>query len=577
VSQFKIALYIRCSTEEQGSKANPEGTIKNQEHRLRQEITIRNRTSSFGELVAVFVDDGLSAKDIKRPALQRLLRAVESGEVTMVMATEFSRLSRNMRDFASMWELFKSYKCGVISLRENFDTSTAAGEMMLYNMANLAQFERRLTSERVTLSRLDRAQRGLFNGGVVPLGYKKADRPGHLEIDPEDGECIKKIFETFLKERTISRAAKWLNANHVIPRRMITGGGRKVRVGHFTVGNLRGILGNKIYTGILPYKKQGQTFETKAAWRPLIEKEDFKKTQEILDANLRKNKLEMRSRYPYLLSGLVYCKVCGDVLCGKSAHGKTKKIGYYEHSWATRKNATLTTKALECEMYKRIPARTIESKVCDEIEKLLTQKELAEGIIIEAKKLHSKLNSSEEKEKSLRREISNSTYQLEALAERIAKIPAGVPVDELYKTMQVLGENRERAKLTLEEMVHSNNVGGEFPVELKDYEEFLKAMKVLWFEKKRSKELKEKVIKLLVGKIEVFKDGLEIKYYAEKNHFKREMRTHLSHLSKNESERGIINDETNQNQVAETKKMSENFLRRESSNTASNGAPLLQV
>ena len=146
MSQFKIALYIHCSTEEQGSKANPEGTIKNQEQRLRQEITIRNRANSFGELVAVFIEDGLSAKDTNRPQLQRLLRAIENGEVNMVMVTEHSRLSRNMRDFASMWELFKGHKCSLISLRENFDTSTAAGEMMLYNMANLAQFERRLVS-----------------------------------------------------------------------------------------------------------------------------------------------------------------------------------------------------------------------------------------------------------------------------------------------------------------------------------------------------------------------------------------------------------------------------------------------
>ena len=126
-----LVLKSSESTEEQGARANPEGTIKNQEQRLRQEIIARNRTSSFGELVAVFIDDGVSAKDTKRPALQRLLRAVEAGEVTMVMATEYSRISRNMRDFASMWELFKSFKCGMISLRENFDTSTAAGEMML--------------------------------------------------------------------------------------------------------------------------------------------------------------------------------------------------------------------------------------------------------------------------------------------------------------------------------------------------------------------------------------------------------------------------------------------------------------
>ena len=177
MTNFKIAFYIRCSTEEQGLHANPEGTIKNQEQRLRYEVDAKNRAFKFGKVVSVFVEDGVSAKDTKRPALQRMLKAIELGEINLVMVTEYSRLSRNMRDFSAMWELFKSYKCSVISLRENFDTSTAAGEMMLYNMANLAQYERRMTSERVTLSRLDRAQRGLFNGGIIPLGYMNAEFP----------------------------------------------------------------------------------------------------------------------------------------------------------------------------------------------------------------------------------------------------------------------------------------------------------------------------------------------------------------------------------------------------------------
>jgi site-specific DNA recombinase len=161
MKQFKIAFYIRCSTEEQGLHANPEGTIKNQEQRLRYEVEAKNRVSNFGEIVGVFVEDGLSAKDTKRPALQKMLKAIELGEINLVMVTEYSRLSRSMRDFSAMWELFKSYKCSVISLRENFDTSSAAGEMMLYNMANLAQYERRMTSERVIASRIDRSRRGL--------------------------------------------------------------------------------------------------------------------------------------------------------------------------------------------------------------------------------------------------------------------------------------------------------------------------------------------------------------------------------------------------------------------------------
>lgn len=115
MSHFKIALYIRCSTEEQGLHANPEGTIKNQEQRLRYEVEVKNKNYAYGQIVGTFIEDGLSAKDTKRPSLQRMLKAIEQGEVNLVMVTEFSRLSRNMRDFAAMWELFKSYKCSPVN------------------------------------------------------------------------------------------------------------------------------------------------------------------------------------------------------------------------------------------------------------------------------------------------------------------------------------------------------------------------------------------------------------------------------------------------------------------------------
>lgn len=138
-----------------------------------------------------------------------MFKAIENKEIDMVMVTEYSRLSRNMKDFAGMWELFKNFNCGLISLREQFDTSSAAGEMMLYNMANLAQFERRLTSERVISSRLDRTSRGLFNGGVIPLGYKRIEgKPGYLEINEEEAKVVRELFRAFLREGTISKAAK---------------------------------------------------------------------------------------------------------------------------------------------------------------------------------------------------------------------------------------------------------------------------------------------------------------------------------------------------------------------------------
>lgn len=222
---FKIALYIRVSTEEQAE--NPEGSIRNQEDRLRQAVDYKNRIGDFGQIVGVFTDAGISAKDMRRPKLQELLRAIRSKEVNLVMVTELSRLSRNSRDFIEMWDMMRSLGCGFTSLREDFDTTTAAGEMVLFQLMNLAQFEGRQTSERVEANIAARAARGLYNGGCVPVGYKTIpDKPGYLEIDEEMAKTVRAAFTAFLKEGALAPAAIWLNDNGYRLRKDMEGGGR---------------------------------------------------------------------------------------------------------------------------------------------------------------------------------------------------------------------------------------------------------------------------------------------------------------------------------------------------------------
>jgi len=523
MKQFNIAFYIRCSTEEQGLHANPEGTIKNQEQRLRYEVEAKNRTFEFGKVVGVFVEDGLSAKDTKRPALQRMLKAIELGEINLVMVTEFSRLSRSMRDFSAMWELFKSYKCSVISLRENFDTSSAAGEMMLYNMANLAQYERRMTGERVIASRIDRSRRGLFNGGIIPLGYKKTQRAGYLEVDEEETKIVQMAFGQFLKIGTLSKTAKWLNDNKVYLPLEIKGAG-KSRLGHFTVGNLRFILTNKTYIGVTSFKRGAEEFEAKAVWPSLVDSEDFFKIQKIIKENHRKKKPHQKSRYPYTLSGLIFCKRCGEVMCGKSAHGRTKKVGYYEHSWSMRKDAALTEKSVQCGMHRRVPAKILEGLIHEKVEELLLRDEVAVGLISDVHKMHKEMSAHNEKERKLKNDVASYSAQLEALTERLAKLPANVPADEIYKTMRVIGEKRDKAASELEAVMTSDRLGQEVPVELKDYEHFVKAMKGLWFSPESNAELKEKIIKKFIAHIEVDVDSIAIDFWMGKGFYQRESR-----------------------------------------------------
>jgi site-specific DNA recombinase len=170
-TERKVAYYIRCSTEEQAE--NPDGTIKNQEERLNLALRVRQESGGFsGKRIGVYCDAGRSGKDMNLPELKRLLKDIERGEVSLVMVTELSRLSRSIKDFSEIWEFMQGAGCAFLSLRENFDTSNAAGEMMLYSLANFAQFERRQTSERVAANFEARAKRGLWNGGVLPLGYE---------------------------------------------------------------------------------------------------------------------------------------------------------------------------------------------------------------------------------------------------------------------------------------------------------------------------------------------------------------------------------------------------------------------
>ncbi len=112
MSNYKVAFYIRCSDEEQDFLA-----IKNQEHHLRYDLEMKNRSYPFGQLVEIFVDKG-STKNPNRPALQKMLMAIELGEVNMVMMTEQSRLSRDLKDLSKIWDHLKSFKCDLISLRE---------------------------------------------------------------------------------------------------------------------------------------------------------------------------------------------------------------------------------------------------------------------------------------------------------------------------------------------------------------------------------------------------------------------------------------------------------------------------
>lgn len=514
MSKFKkIAFYIRVSTEEQAS--NPEGSIRNQEDRLHQMVKLKNMESSFGEVTEVFIDRGKSGKDTKRSELQKLLDLIRLEKVDLLMTTELSRISRSIRDFSEIWELMQKHNCGLMCLRENFDTETAAGEMVLYTLANIAQFERKQVSERVTANIMARAKRGLYNGGPVPMGYKLIeDKRGYLDIEENHAKVIKKAFETFIKEETLSRTSKWLNDNGYSLKRHVQGGGRHMRSSQFTVDNVYTILTNPSYIGLKRFKEAGVEKRVKAVWQPIVDEGLFNRVGEILKKNKNRKKPHSPNRYPYLLTGITFCACCNDHLSGKSAHGKTKKIGYYEHSWRTKRNSGFSRKTLSCDNYDRVPATKLEAIVCDQVEKLLLSEELAKELVQKMQAQH-KNNDSNKESLSLKSKISGMNSQLEALAERLSELPKSVSATPIFKQMEKLTEANKLYEKQLRALRESGEMIQEKPIEFKHYKSLLESLRGFWMI--GDSETRSKIIQWLIYKIEVNRDSVTIHYQLSEN------------------------------------------------------------
>jgi site-specific DNA recombinase len=510
----KVGFYLRVSTEEQAE--NPEGSIKNQEERLKLALKFKNIDGSFGEFQGVYCDAGRSGKDMNRPELKRLFKAIETGEINMVMVTELSRLSRSIKDFSQIWEFMQAHGCAFLSLRENFDTSTAAGEMMLYSIANFAQFERRQTSERVAAGFLSRAQRGLWNGGTLPLGYESdPDKRGSLRIVETEAAVVRTAFESVLSHRSVLEAAKWLNQNGYSLAGPLRGGGFRPRRMQFTFESLYRLVSNAAYAGRRIVRiKNGKIEIVPAVWPAIIEAGIFDRAQLVLEAG-RKQKIGRARRYPYLLSTRIVCGECGVALIGNSAHGRNGKVPYYAHGSQIRREHAMAVKGPRCNPF-RVPGAKLEERVWREI-LLLIERPSHRGPLFEAIRALSESSPDLKEKESKEAELIAASDKIANLARRVAELPAGVPADAFYEEMKRLSESQTMLKLQAQEIRQRGEV--QKIASEAEFEKLLDRLKSRLTD--LSPESKRRIIQTLVQKIVVTADGFELYYFVGVDQIKK--------------------------------------------------------
>lgn len=414
---LKIGVYIRVSTEEQANIV--EGSMDSQRHRINGYIDLKNhQEKNWGKVVETYIDDGYSAKDTKRPAYQKMIRDLRTAKINLILVTDLSRLSRNITDFCKLLEELSVYKAKFLSIKEQFDSSTPAGEMMLYNMINLAQFERKQTSERVALNFHSRALRGLSNGGCNIHGYDRdPTNSGKFIINDDEAVVVRRVFELYLNSRSLAETARRLMEEGLCPKVHAEKRARLARDGKWTIHSVRNILRNKSYIGVREinklHKKEDQNDlkpwqryqVVQAAWQGIVSAKDFELVQNALTEGLlvEKQRLNFAEKRVFLLSGIIRCEVCGRALVGQTSHSKNKAHRYYGHSKIDKRDKPCSVKNLR--------ANDIEQAVLNHLDKILATSGHLNKIESNIKKFLMATNEDVKKDKEAK---ENALHKLES-------------------------------------------------------------------------------------------------------------------------------------------------------------------
>jgi DNA invertase Pin-like site-specific DNA recombinase len=194
VKPVRCAIYTRVSTD-QGLEQDFNSLDAQHDA---AEAYIRSQAHANWSLVRTRYDDGgYSGGSTDRPALQRLLTDVKAGKVDIIVVYKVDRLTHSLADFAKLVELFDAHGVSFVSVTQQFNTTTSMGRLTLNVLLSFAQFEREVTSERIRDKIAASKRKGLWVGGMAPLGYETQDRK--ITVVEEEAERVRTIFRRYLE------------------------------------------------------------------------------------------------------------------------------------------------------------------------------------------------------------------------------------------------------------------------------------------------------------------------------------------------------------------------------------------
>ncbi|WP_027085441.1 recombinase family protein [Cohnella panacarvi] len=357
---MRVAAYIRVSTDEQADKGN---SLPEQKERLEAYCKAMGWNHP-----TFFPDEGQSAKDMRRPYVQKLIDRVKQKEFDIVLTSKLDRMSRNLLDMLQFVKLLDEYDCHYVSATESFDTSTAVGRMVLQLLATFAEFERERNSERVKDNMLSLARN--TNKALTRPCFGLDIYNGMYEINDNESQFVLLMADLAEAGDGYRMIAKKLNE-----RGSCTKAGKP-----WDQTNIKRVLRNPVIAGNTIYNmrenKNGKTvIRDKEQWivkenthPAIIPPERQQRILAILDSRIPANK--HADSETYLLTGLVKCGHCGRNMRGNTARYKRPNNKNYDYFRYICSGYAI---GYECKHH-AVHREDLESLIISEVNKLIESK-----------------------------------------------------------------------------------------------------------------------------------------------------------------------------------------------------------
>lgn len=350
-AQYTGIMYLRLSSEDK-EKAVESNSIKNQRQLILEFLKKHPEIRLIGEKV----DDGYSGVNFDRPGFQEMMEEIRSGRCNCVIVKDLSRFARNFIESGKyLQQLFPFLGVRFIAINDNYDSADSDFQtdnlyIPLKNLIN-DTYSRDISIKMRSYCDY-RMSKGLLVCSFPVYGYLKDQDRKHLIVDEYAAGIVQSIFRCKLGGMSNQGIANKLNEQQVLCpadyKRSIgmkfKSGFRQNKVSKWSHGMVLRILSNPVYTGCLVqgkryrpnYKVKKAVGRAEDGWNvtensheAIVGKAEFETVQRLLlvDYNIPNGRDTV-----YMLSGLLFCADCHQVMTRRYVTYRDKKYVYYNCS-----------------------------------------------------------------------------------------------------------------------------------------------------------------------------------------------------------------------------------------------------